>query len=64
MTKESQATEHALRELEHRRTQLRDWLQFEETSREGAANRRADVLRGRLEEVEWAISLLRSSRPE
>jgi len=33
-------------------------LRIEETSREGAHEWKAEVLKGRLQEVEWALSLL------
>ncbi|HUE76206.1 MAG TPA: hypothetical protein VMP10_05195 [Chloroflexota bacterium] len=58
-TTDTQRLDETLAQLQHRRHQLRDWLQIEETSREGAHERKAEVLRGRLEEIEWAISLLR-----
>jgi hypothetical protein len=49
---------HAVHELHERRRHLRDWLQTEETSREGAHERKSEVLRGRLQEIEWALELL------
>ena len=50
----------ALHRLQERRRQLNDWIQVEETSREGAHEWKAEVLKGRLQEVEWAIGLLES----
>ena len=48
----------AVGKLSERRKQLLDWLQLEETSRDGAHGWKSEVLRGRLQEVEWALSLL------
>ncbi len=50
--------DQAVEKLSERRKQLLDWLQLEETSREGAHEWKAEVLKGRLQEVEWALSLL------
>ena len=50
--------EEIAHELHLRHRQLTEWLSIEETSREGAHNWKADVLRGRLEEVDWAIELV------
>ena len=50
--------EDTAHELHTRRRQLHDWLQIEETSREGAHEWKAEVLRGRLQEIEWAIGLV------
>ena len=50
--------DQAVESLQERRKQLLDWLQIEETSREGAHEWKAEVLKGRLQEVEWALSLL------
>ena len=51
-----------LEELAHRlhgrRRQLNDWLRIEETSREGAHEWKAEVLRGRLQETDWALELI------
>lgn len=44
--------------LHERRRQLTDWLRVEETSREGAHEWKAEVLRGRLQEVTWALELI------
>ena len=44
--------------LHERRRQLNDWLHIEETSREGAHEWKAEVLRGRLQEVNWALELI------
>ena len=50
--------DQAVEKLSERRKQLLDWLQLEETSCEGAHEWKAEVLKGRLQEVEWALSLL------
>jgi len=50
--------DQAVERLSERRKQLLDWLRLEETSREGAHEWKAEVLKGRLQEVEWALSLL------
>jgi hypothetical protein len=50
--------DRAVEKLAERRKQLLDWLQLEETSREGAHEWKAEVLKGRLQEVEWALTLL------
>ena len=47
--------QQALHKLHERRRQLHDWVQIEETSREGAHEWKAEVLRGRLQEIEWAL---------
>lgn len=52
------ALEQVLHKLHERRRQLHDWLQIEETSREGAHEWKAEVLRGRLQEIEYAIGLI------
>ena len=44
--------------LHERRRQLSEWLRVEETSREGAHEWKAEVLRGRLQETDWALSLI------
>jgi hypothetical protein len=53
---------HNLEELAHRlherRRQLNEWLRVEETSREGAHDWKAEVLRGRLQETDWALQLI------
>jgi hypothetical protein len=51
-----------IKELHHRHTQLTEWLRDEETSREGAHDWKAEVLRGRLEEIEWALELFEEGR--
>ena len=56
--KAAKSLEEKLHELHNRRRQLVEWVRIEETSREGAHNWKAEVLRGRLEEIEWAIELL------
>ncbi|TAK22680.1 MAG: hypothetical protein EPO26_10455 [Chloroflexota bacterium] len=48
----------AIHRLHERRRQLLDWVQTEETSREGAHEWKAAVLRGRLQEIEYALELL------
>ena len=50
--------DRAVEKLAERRKQLLDWRQLEETSREGAHEWKAEVLKGRLQEVEWALTLL------
>lgn len=50
--------EKVLHKIHERRHQLHDWVQIEETSREGAHDWKAEVLRGRLQEVEWVLELL------
>ena len=50
--------DQAVESLQERRKQLLDWVQLEGTSREGAHEWKAEVLKGRLQEVEWALSLL------
>ena len=50
--------DEAVESLQERRKQLLDWVQLEGTSREGAHEWKAEVLKGRLQEVEWALSLL------
>jgi hypothetical protein len=50
--------DEAVEKLQERRKQLLDWTQVEGTSREGAHEWKAEVLKGRLQEVEWALSLL------
>jgi hypothetical protein len=50
--------DEAVEKLQERRKQLLDWAQLEGTSREGAHEWKAEVLKGRLQEVEWALSLL------
>lgn len=60
MTMTETRVDEALPKLRDRRRQLNDWLHLEETSREGAHEWKAEVLRGRLQEVEWAIELLES----
>jgi hypothetical protein len=44
--------------LHERRRQLSEWLHVEETSREGAHEWKAEVLRGRLQEIDWALALI------
>jgi hypothetical protein len=44
--------------LHERRRQLNEWLRVEETSREGAHDWKAEVLRGRLQETDWALELI------
>ncbi len=50
----------AVTRLHDRRRQLLDWIQVEETSREGAHEWKAEVLKGRLQEVEYALGMLES----
>ena len=54
--------EDKIKELHNRHTQLTEWLRDEETSREGAHEWKAEVLRGRLEEIEWALELFEEGR--
>lgn len=54
--------EEKIKELHNRHTQLTEWLRDEETSREGAHEWKAEVLRGRLEEIEWALELFEEGR--
>ena len=54
--------EEKLKELHNRHHQLTEWLRDEETSREGAHDWKAEVLRGRLEEIEWALELFEEGR--
>ena len=54
--------EEKLHELHNRHHQLTEWLRDEETSREGAHDWKAEVLRGRLEEIAWAIELFEEGR--
>lgn len=54
--------EDKIKELHNRHTQLTEWLRDEETSREGAHDWKAEVLRGRLEEIEWALELFEEGR--
>jgi hypothetical protein len=44
--------------LHERRRQLSEWLRVEETSREGAHDWKAEVLRGRLQETDWTLQLI------
>jgi hypothetical protein len=50
--------DNAVERLQERRRQLHDWMTTEVTSREGAHEWKAEVLKGRLQEVEWALELL------
>jgi len=50
----------AFARLHDRRRQLLDWIQVEETSRESAHEWKAEVLKGRLQEVEYALGMLES----
>ena len=62
MPKVAQTYEEKIKELHNRHTQLTEWLRVEETSREGAHDWKAEVLRGRLEEIEWALELFEEGR--
>lgn len=55
----SEVAVDALEHLMERRRKLLDWVQMEDTSREGAHEWKAEVLKGRLQEVEWAIEMLK-----
>ena len=44
--------------LHERRRQLNEWLRVEETSREGSHDWKAEGLRGRLQETDWALQLI------
>jgi hypothetical protein len=50
--------EEILHKLHTRHRQLNDFLQTEETSREGAHDWKAEIVRGRLQEIDWAIELV------
>jgi hypothetical protein len=50
--------EQVLHELHQRHRQLNEFLQTEETSREGAHDWKAEILRGRMQEIDWAIELV------
>lgn len=50
--------DRAAEKLQERRKQLLDWMQLEQTSREGAHEWKAEVIKGRLQEVEWALELI------
>jgi len=58
----ARTTEEKIHELHARHHQLTEWLRDEETSREGAHDWKAEVLRGRLEEIEWALELFEEGR--
>jgi hypothetical protein len=60
--KVARSYEDKIKELHNRHTQLTEWLRDEETSREGAHEWKAEVLRGRLEEIEWALELFEEGR--
>lgn len=60
--KAARTYEEKLHELHNRHHQLTEWLRVEETSREGAHEWKAEVLRGRLEEIEWALELFEEGR--
>jgi hypothetical protein len=62
LPKAGQTLADKIHELHTRRHQLTEWLRVEETSREGAHEWKADVVRGRLEEIEWVIGLLEDER--
>jgi hypothetical protein len=62
MPKVARTYEEKVKELHNRHVQLTEWLRDEETSREGAHDWKAEVLRGRLEEIEWALELFEEGR--